>query len=55
MERLGGRDYVTPDDVQSLARPTFRHRVQLRPEAEIEGGTVDAVLESVLASVPAPR
>ena len=52
---LSGRDFVTPDDVQSLARPTFRHRIQLRPEAELEGVSVDGVLETVLASVPAPR
>ena len=52
---LSGRDFVTPDDVQALARPTFRHRIQLRPEAELEGVTVDSVLESVLASVPVPR
>jgi MoxR-like ATPase len=52
---LSGREFVTPDDVQSLARPTFRHRIQLRPEAELEGVTPDGVLESVLASVPVPR
>ncbi len=52
---LSGRDYVTPDDVKTLARPTFRHRVQLRPEAELEGVTADGVLEGVLASVPVPR
>ena len=51
---LSGREFVTPDDVQALARPTFRHRLSLRPEAELEGVTVDAVVESVLASVPAP-
>jgi MoxR-like ATPase len=52
---LSGRDYVTPDDVKTLARPTFRHRLQLRPEAELEGATADGVLEGVLASVPVPR
>jgi len=52
---LAGRDYVTPDDVKALARPTLRHRIQLRPEAELEGATPDGVLESVLASVPVPR
>ena len=52
---LAGRDYVTPDDVKQVARATLRHRVRLRPEAELEGVTTDAVLESVLASVPAPR
>ena len=52
---LLGRDYVTPDDVKALARPTLRHRVRLRPEAALEGVTVDAVLDSVLATVPTPR
>jgi MoxR-like ATPase len=52
---LAGRDYVTPDDVKALARPTLRHRVQLRPESELEGVSVDAVLETVLATVPVPR
>jgi len=52
---LSGRDYVTPDDVKALARPTLRHRVQLRPEAELEGVTPDGVLDGVLAAVPVPR
>ncbi len=52
---LSGRDYVTPDDVKALARPTLRHRVQLRPEAELEGVTADGVLDGVLAAVPVPR
>ena len=52
---LSGRDYLTPDDVKALARPTFRHRVQLRPEAELDGATPDGVLEAVLAAVPVPQ
>ncbi|WP_406225909.1 MoxR family ATPase [Streptomyces albidoflavus] len=52
---LTGRDYVIPDDVKALALPTLRHRVQLRPEAEMEGVTPDAVLTSLLARVPVPR
>jgi MoxR-like ATPase len=52
---LSGRDYITPDDVKMLARPTLRHRVSLRPEAELEGVTSDGVLDGVLAMVPAPR
>jgi len=52
---LSGRDYVSPDDVKALARPALRHRVSLRPEAELEGVTPDAVLEGILATVPAPR
>ncbi len=52
---LSGRDYCTPDDVKALARPALRHRVSLRPEAELEGVTADSVLDSVLATVPVPR
>jgi MoxR-like ATPase len=52
---LSGRDYVTPDDVQALARPALRHRLELRPEAELEGATTEGVLDAVLAAVPVPR
>ena len=52
---LSGRDYVSPDDVKALARPALRHRVSLRPEAELDGVTADAVLEGILATVPTPR
>jgi len=52
---LAGRDYVTPDDVKSLTRPCLRHRIQVRPEAELEGIAADDVLNSLLATVPTPR
>jgi MoxR-like ATPase len=52
---LADREYVIPDDVKALARVTLRHRIQLRPEAELEGVTPEAVLDGVLASVPVPR
>ena len=52
---LSGRDYLTPDDVKALARPTLRHRVSVRPEAELEGVTGDGVLDGVLSSVTVPR
>jgi MoxR-like ATPase len=52
---LSGRNYVTPDDVKAMARPVMRHRVALRPEAELEGATPDGVLDGILASVPVPR
>jgi len=52
---LSGRDYVTPDDVKALAGPALRHRIQLRPEAELDGARPDGVLDGVLASVPVPR
>ncbi|HEV8648813.1 MAG TPA: MoxR family ATPase [Actinomycetes bacterium] len=52
---LAGRQYVTPDEVKAMAKPTLRHRVQLRPEVELEGVTADGVLDGILASVPVPR
>lgn len=52
---LSGRTYVTPDDVKALARPALRHRVQLRPEAELEGATADGLLDGILSSVQVPR
>jgi MoxR-like ATPase len=52
---MSGRRFVSPDEIKAVARPCWRHRVQLRPELELEGSTVDAVLDGVLASVPSPR
>ncbi len=52
---LVGRPFVTPDEVKAMAKPALRHRVQLRPEVELEGVTADVVLDGLLASVPVPR
>ena len=52
---LQGRDYVTPDDVKYLIPPIFRHRILLKPEAEIEGLDADAVIQRLLAQVEVPR
>ena len=52
---LSGREFVTPDEVKAVATPALRHRIQLRPEVELEGGTADGVLERVLGTVPVPR
>jgi MoxR-like ATPase len=52
---LRGRDFVIPDDVKELALPVLRHRVILRPEAEIEGLTVDRVVGSLVESQVVPR
>jgi MoxR-like ATPase len=52
---LAGRPYVTPDEVKAVVKPSLRHRVQLRPELELEGTTIEGVLDGVLASVPVPR
>ena len=52
---LAGRDFVTPDDVKSLAHATLGHRLALRPEAELEGVQVSQVLASAIGAVPVPR
>jgi MoxR-like ATPase len=52
---LEGRDYVSPDDVKMLVPVTLRHRVILRPEAEIEGLDPDAVFKRLLAQIEVPR
>jgi MoxR-like ATPase len=52
---IGGRDFVTPDDVKSIALPALRHRVALSPDAALEGRTPNDVLANVIDSVPAPR
>ncbi|MEP9393279.1 MoxR family ATPase [Gordonia sp. VNK1] len=52
---LSGRDFVTPDDVKALAQSTLAHRLSLRPEAELEGVSVAAVLDAAINSVPVPR
>ncbi|TDP32490.1 AAA family ATPase [Nocardia ignorata] len=51
---LNGRGYVTPDDVKTVAVPVLRHRLQLRPEAELDGVSAEGVLASLLGSVPVP-
>lgn len=52
---MQGRDFVTPDDVKYVIPSVFRHRVLLKPEAEIEGLDADAVISRVLAQVEVPR
>jgi len=52
---LSGRSFVTPDEVKAVAKPTLRHRLIVRPELELDGVTADGLLDSILATVPAPR
>jgi MoxR-like ATPase len=52
---LRGKTYVTPEEVRELVFPVLRHRLQLTPEAEIEGLTPDACLSSLLQHVAIPR
>lgn len=52
---LADRDYVIPDDVKVAVLPAMRHRIVLRPEAELEGLDTDRVLTDVLAAVEVPK
>jgi len=52
---LNGRNFVTPDDVRTVAIPSLRHRVALAPELEIESYRPDDILKDIIGSVPAPR
>jgi MoxR-like ATPase len=51
---LNGFDSITPDHVQAMVLPVWRHRLQLRPEAELEGVSPDAILRSILSQVQVP-
>jgi MoxR-like ATPase len=52
---LSGRTYVTPDDVKAIAPPLLRHRLILRPEAQLDGLSVESVIANLLQQVPVPR
>ena len=52
---LRERAFVTPDDIKELAYPILRHRLIRKPETEIEGTTVEQVIDQLLASVEVPR
>jgi MoxR-like ATPase len=52
---ISGRDFVTPDDIKSMAIPVLEHRLILRPEFEIEGLTVPEVIQQILQQVTVPR
>jgi MoxR-like ATPase len=52
---IGGRDFVSPDDVRAVAPAVLEHRVLLRPESEMEGARIGEVLDRILHAVPVPR
>jgi MoxR-like ATPase len=52
---VNGRDFVTPDDIKTMAYPVLEHRLILRPEYEIEGLTVKEVIEDILKEIAVPR
>ena len=52
---IDGREYIIPDDVKQAALPVLRHRIVLKPEADLEGITTDQVLQDVMRAVEVPR
>lgn len=52
---LQGRDYITPDDVKTVVKPSLRHRIIPAPQVELEGGTSDQIIQDVVASIEVPR
>ncbi|MGO9642147.1 MAG: AAA family ATPase [Candidatus Acidiferrales bacterium] len=52
---MEGRDFLVPDDVKSAAPPVLRHRLLLKPEADLEGVTPDQVISDVLRAVEVPK
>ncbi|WP_062051390.1 MoxR family ATPase [Bacillus sp. JCM 19034] len=52
---LSGRDYVSPDDIKIVVKPALRHRIQLSPHIELEGATVDQIINELVGSIPVPR
>jgi MoxR-like ATPase len=52
---MDGRDFLLPDDVKAAALPVLRHRVLLKPEADLEGLTSDQVITQVIAAVEVPK
>jgi MoxR-like ATPase len=55
MAAFAGRDYVTPDDIKSIALPVLRHRIVLKPESELDGLRPDDVIQRILGTIPVPR
>ena len=51
---LSGYDSITPDHVQAIVMPVWRHRIQIRPEAELEGVSPDTILRSIVQQVQVP-
>ena len=50
-----GRDFLIPDDVKAAAPSILRHRMMLKPEADLEGITPDQVIAEVLAGIAVPK
>jgi MoxR-like ATPase len=55
MAGMEGRDFLIPDDIKAAAPAVLRHRLMLKPEADLEGLTADSVIAEILAAVEVPK
>jgi MoxR-like ATPase len=55
MAAIEGRDFLIPDDVKAAAEPILRHRLVLKPEADLEGMTADQVVRDVVKNIEVPK
>lgn len=52
---ISGRDFITPEDIKYIALPVLRHRIQLTPESEMEGGSPERAVAEILSMIEVPR
>jgi len=52
---IRGRDFVTPEDIQFVAKPVLNHRLILTPEAEMEGISIEEVIDEIIQTIEVPR
>jgi MoxR-like ATPase len=52
---IHGRDFITPEDIKTIALPVLRHRVILTPDKEMEGVTSDEVIQQIIDKIEVPR
>jgi len=55
MAAIRGREFVTPDDIKSVASAVLNHRIVLSHEREMEGHTIEEIINDILVKVEVPR
>lgn len=55
MAAIEGRDYLIPDDIKQAVLPVFRHRILVKPEADLEGITSDQAIQDIIQAVELPK
>ncbi len=55
MAAINGRDFVSPDDIQTVCYPVLNHRIILSPEKEMEGVTAEHIIKEIIQNIEVPR